>query len=216
MNSLYLSIILISLPLVSAQARQAQGIQNAVPSPSGNQVSNQNKVETRNAGDNTQLQINTQEKESFGTGSGMAAENRNQNAVENMSSVAQQVQQLLLIRTTGGIGEQVRQVAQEQNQAQTQIQQELNKLETQSNFTKKIFGPNYKAINNLNQQMAQNQLRIQKLEQLADQVQNQAEAAQLRETIQALIQQNTALQSQVQAELHVSSLLGWLLKLINQ
>jgi 5-bromo-4-chloroindolyl phosphate hydrolysis protein len=48
-----------------------------------------------------------------------------------------------------------------------------------------LFGPDFKAIKNLNQQMEQNQARIQELQQLANQTQNQADQAQLQEMIQA-------------------------------
>lgn len=183
--------------------QQVQQQVKTSPSPTGNQVRNQNQVQTQN-----------QEQENLEERQGEGLQNRNQNAVQNMSAVAQQVQELLQIRTTGGIGDQVRQIAREQNQAQTQIQDNLNKLESRSGLLKRLFGPEYKAIKNLNQQMEQNRLRIQQLQQLANQVQNQADQTQIQEAIQALNEQNTVLREQIQAEESIGSLLGWLFKLL--
>jgi Cu/Ag efflux pump CusA len=111
------------------------------------------------------------------------------------------------------VGNQVRNIAQQQVQTQTQIQTQLNKLESKSGLMKKLFGPDYKAIKNLKQQMEQNQLRVQQLEQLQTQVVNQADEIQLEEAVQALVEQNTALEEQIQAEEQVGSLFGWLIKL---
>lgn len=140
---------------------------------------------------------------------------RSETAREHMSLVAQKVEELLAARTIkGGLGEQVRQIAQEQKQNLTQTQDGLNKLEARGELVKKLFGPDYKAIKNLNQQIEQNRLRISQLEQLKNQVQNQADKSLLQEAIEAFIAQNTALEEVVQSEENTSSLLGWLFKLL--
>lgn len=201
------------LPAFAATGQQVQQQIKISPSPTGNQIKNQNQVKTQNQGEEQQIQTQTQEQENLEEGQGEGLQNRNQNAVQNMSIVAQKVQELLRIRTTGGIGDQVRQIAREQNQAQTQIQDNLNKLENRSGFLKRLFGPEYKAIKNLNQQMEQNKLRIQQLQPLQNQVTNQADETQLSEAIQALVEQNTSLEKQVQAEEQVGSVFGWLIRL---
>lgn len=201
------------LPAFAVTDQQVQQRIKISPSPTGNQIKNQNQVKTQNQGEEKQIQTQTQEQENLEEGQGEGLQNRNQNAVQNMSIVAQKVQELLRIRTTGGIGDQVRQIAREQNQAQTQIQDNLNKLENRSGFLKRLFGPEYKAIKNLNQQMEQNKLRIQQLQPLQNQVTNQADETQLSEAIQALVEQNTSLEKQVQAEEQVGSVFGWLIRL---
>ena len=108
---------------------------------------------------------------------------------------------------------QIRTIAQEQVQAQTQIQAELNKLESKSGFMKKLFGTDYGAINNLKQQLEQNRLRIKLLTELQNQVTNQADETQLQEAVLALTEQNTSLEEQIEAEESIGSLLGWLVKL---
>lgn len=203
---------------VGAQTGQQiqQQAQQQLPisaSQTGNQVQNRNQVNTQNQGEDSQLQVNTQEQENLGEGQGEGLQNRSQNAVQNMSEVAKQVQQLLQARTTGGIGEQVRQIAQEQNQAQTQIQAEFKKVESRGKLFKLLVGSDYQALKNLQKQTEQNQLRIQRLAQLQNQLTNQGDITMVQETIQALAEQNTTLQDRINLEEQSGSLLGWLFKL---
>lgn len=146
------------------------------------------------------------------TGQGEGLQTRNQNAIENMSEVAKQVQLLLQIRTSDGIGEQVRLIAQEQNQAQEQIQEQVNKLNSKTKLARFLTGTDYGAIKSLMQQFEQNQLRIQQLEELQNQLSNQGDITKVQETIQALIQENTSLQELVAAEEKTFGLFGWLFK----
>lgn len=191
------------------QVQQQTGISL---SPTGNQVKNQNEVNTQNQGGDTQLQVNTQEEENLENGQGEGLQTRNQTAVDNMSEVAKQVQLLLQTRASGGIGEQVRQIARAQNQAQTQIQEQLNKLESKSKLARFLTGTDYGAIKNLLRQLEQNQLRIEQLEQLQNQLSNQGDITMVQETIQALIQENTSLQELIAAEEKTFGLFGWLFK----
>lgn len=155
------------------------------PSPSGNQVKNQNQVSTQNQGEETHLQVATSEMEQL-MDMGMANKN---------------------------LETQVQSVAKEQAQAQTEIQSQVDKLESRSNLSKKLFGPDYKAIKNLNQQMEQNRLRIQTLVEFKNQVTNQSDETQIQEAIQALTDLNTKLQEQVEIEESIGSLFGWFVKL---
>ncbi len=155
------------------------------PTPEGNQVQNQNQVQTQNQGEETRLQVATQHMEQL-----MGMEGGSE-----------------------GVSNQVRVIAQEQVQTQSQIQAQLNKIESRSGLMKRLFGPDYGAIKNLKQQMEQNQLRIQQLTQLQNQLVNEAEETQLQEAIQALIEQNTALEEKIQAEEQAGSIFGWLIKL---
>jgi len=183
------------------------------PSPTGSQVQNQNQVKTQNQNEDSQLKVNTQEQESLGEEQGTGSQNRNQNAVQNMSEVAKQVQQLLQVRTTGGIGEQVRQIAKEQNQAQTKIQEQLKQLDTKGKLARFLTGTDYGVVKNLKTQLEQNLLRIEQLTQLQNQLSNQGDITTVQETIQALTNQNTTLQDKINLEEQSGSLFGWLFKL---
>ena len=186
------------------------GQQNADASQ---QAQVQNQVQTQNQGEEQQVQVQNQERENLGDGQGEGLQNRNQNAVQNMSEVAKQVQQLLQVRTTGGIGEQIRQIAQEQNQAQTQIQEQLNKLESKNRLARFFSGTDYGAVKSLKVQLVQNQARIKQLEQLQNQMSNQEDVTVVQATIRALIQENTSLQERITTEEQTISIFGWLFKL---
>ena len=156
-------------------------------SPSGNQVQNQNQIKIQNQGEMTQLQVATQQMQQL-----MDMEGANQ-ALDN----------------------QIKTIAQEQVQAQTQIQSLINKIESRSNLMKKLFGPDYGAIKSLKQQMEQNRLRIQLLTELQNQMTNQTDESQLESAIQALFDQNTSLENQIQAEEQIGSIFGWLIKMFS-
>jgi len=187
-------------------------------------VENQNRVETENEGEDQELKVTTKEtqqeagetEDDSDPVATKSANPRSQVAREHMSEVAKQVEILLASPDRkGGIGEQVREIAQEQHQAQATISGQLLQLDNRGGIIKTLLGPDYKAIKSMQQLIAQNQLRIQQLEQLKAQVTNTADATQLQETIDALVQQNTSLQSQVKAEQNTKSLFGWLFKLFN-
>jgi len=198
------ALLLIEVPVFAAyDGAGGQGAGSQSPSLAGNQVQNQNQVKTLNQGEDLQLQVNTQEQENLEEGT------------KNMGEVATQVQQLLQLGTTGGIGEQVRTIAQAQNQAQTQIQEQLDKLESKGKLARLLTGTDYSAVKNLKTQLEQNQLRIQQLTQLQNQLINQSDITAVQETIQALVLENTSLQDRISAEEQTRSLFGWLFRLIS-
>lgn len=142
---------------------------------------------------------------------------RSDNARLHMSYVAQKVEELLTTQgAKGGIGEQVRTFAQQQHQIQQQVREQFAEMEQRRGWVKRLFGPNFKAVKSLERLLNQNQLRIAKLEELQNQVTDEALQAKIQETIQALTQQNTALQGMVQTEEKIGSLFGWLLKFFNK
>lgn len=219
-----LSVITLGLvmapSLVFAQGTQQQDrVQDpathasSVPSPTGSQVKNQNQVSTQNMGEESNLMVSTSEQEGTTSGRGTGLANKNAVAVEHMSIVAQKVQELLQVRTTGGVGDQVRIIAQEQNKSQDQIQLQLDKIGVKGSLAKALFGPDYKALESLEQQMEQNQLRIEKLQELKLEFTNTGDQTAVQETIDALIQENTSLQEILSFEGGTKSLFGWLVRL---
>ncbi len=187
------------------------------PQPSGNATQNQNQVKTQNKGEEVQIQVENREQESE-DGLQENQENnivpRSENAREHMSAVAAKVEELLTTDiASGGIGERVRKVAQEQKEAQQQIQSHFQKIESRSGVLKFIVGPDFKALGSMQKVVEENQLRIQELTQLKNQLTNQSEIDKLQEVIQALMDQNTALQDRINLEEKSTSLFGWLFKL---
>ncbi len=217
---LMIALLIVPTVILAQQGQSGQGSQQqdrvqdpaaheeAIVAPEGNQV--QNQVKTQNTGEDSQLNINTQENFQVNEDS----QGRSDIARQNMSNVAQKVEELLESEgVQGGIGQQVKTIAQQQKQAQAEIGDQLKKLESRQGLMKRLFGADQRAIKNLKQQMEQNQQRIQELQELQNQVANQAEETQIQELVQALVEQNTALEEQIQAEEQVGSIFGWLLKL---
>ncbi len=197
-------IITILLPIVGLiffpVFISAQGTQNRVQNPTthisttpsatsqGNLIQNQNQTATQNMGEENQLMVATQ-----------------------------QMQMLMDMQGLDeGLGEQIRTIAREQVTSQTQTQQQLNKLDDRSAFMKKLFGADQNVVEALKGQVEENKLRIQKLEKLQIQIQNEEELTQLQNAVAALVSQNTALENRITAEENTGSLLGWLVRFFNK
>ncbi len=219
------TLLLVATPVFAANdGTGAQGTdsQQETTTPTGNMIQNQNQVKTQSEGEDLKIQTNTQEQETQ-KGSqetqGQEAQKdvspRSETAQEHMSNVATKVEELLTNKTMqGGIGQQVRVIAQEQKTSQQEIQTELGEVDTRNGFLKFIIGPDFKALKNMQKQMEQSQLRVQQLTQLQNQLTNQGDIAQVQQTIQALTAQNTALADRINLEEKSGSLLGWLFKLL--
>jgi len=142
--------------------------------------------------------------------SGQATNSRSQNAYQHISRVAQSVEGLLETNIKGGIGEQVREIAQQQNQSQEQIQQNLKKVESRPGWFKKLFGVDKKAVKNLTGQIAQNQLRLEQLTEIQTQLSNQSDLQTVQLAVETLTDQNTALQQVLEEEEQIKGIFSWL------
>lgn len=173
------------------------------------------------AGTQTKQQI--QQKLQDGSGDGEQVQNKNQeqvkaqdgtaNATQRRSEVANAVQEMLQIADrNGGIGQQVRTIAQAQNQEQEKIEASLEKIQDRNGFAKFFIGPNYGEIKNAEKLMEQNQEKIQKLTELKNMVSLTDQQA-LGEQIKILEQANLQIQNQLNNASNGFSLLGWMFKL---
>lgn len=181
---------------------------------------NQNQTQTQNEGEEVQIQTQSQEEEKESekvgqaTGPTKAAQSgpqRNLTTRERMSDVAKKVDELLQEgqQFQGGIGDKVRKIAREQKKANEEIDQQLGKVEARQGLMRFILGPHHSALDQIEQQQEKNQQRIEQLSQLKEQVDNEAEATQIQETVQAIKQENLALAEQVRQARTGFSLFGW-------
>ena len=137
-----------------------------------------------------------------------------QNAEQRRSQVANAVQAMLQIADrNGGIGQQVREIAQTQTQNQEKLEAGLAKVQSRSKLAKFFFGPNYGEIKNAEKLLTQNQEQIAQLNQLKAQVANEGDAQSLTEQIQVLEQANAEIQNSLDQSQQGFSLLGWAFKL---
>jgi hypothetical protein len=176
--------------------------------PAGNAVANQAKTATQNMGEEQQLQIQTQEEMMLQDGEGEGMEEG------RISRALNKLEQLKDLK--GTLGQELGEIATAQTRAQEKIQDSLTKLQKKSSFAKRLFGPDYQALKGLQSEFEGNQLRIQALQELMIQTENEAEASELQLAIDAFLEQNTSLETQIQEEEAIPSIFGWFARLFNR
>jgi hypothetical protein len=193
----------------------------------GNQ--NQEQTQTSNQGDDDQIQTQNNEQTQNGNGTeGQGVQNQNQeqsqeqnqgqiNAEEHRSTVANFVQNLLNVADKeGGIGEQVRTIAQQQNQSAEVTVQAMEKVQTRSRVKTFLIGSDYKNLGTLRSEMVQTMNRLQHLNTLMESVQNEGDKTELQAQIQTLQQEQAKIEAFVKAEEGKFSLFGWFVKLFSE
>ena len=162
------------------------------------------------------------EQEGQGNGQGNQVQEQNQkqqgqiNAEQHRSAVANFVQSLLQVADReGGIGQQVRVIAQQQNQSASTTIQAMEKVQTRSKIKTFFFGSDYKNLGALRSEMVQTRNRLEQLNRLMENVQNEGDKTELQNQIQTLEQEQIKIESFIKAEEGKFSLFGWLVKLFN-
>ncbi len=218
-----------------------QGVTTQVQTETNNQIQSGNNVNQGDSGNGLQaqeqLQEQTQEQLQDGTGSGNQVQNQNQvnntqsgqdgngiqaqfgseDAQQRRSQVSNAVQEMLQVaERNGGIGEQIRIIAQAQNQNQVRIEESLEKVQNRSGFVKFFVGPNYGEIKNTAKIVEQNREQIQQLNQTMSQITNQADQQVLAEQIQVIEQANLAIENALRESQKGFSLFGWAFRLFSR
>lgn len=132
------------------------------------------------------------------------------------SRVANAVQKLLdAADREGGIGKQVRVIAQNQNKRQERAEAALSEAKKRGGFMKFIIGPNYKQLEKAKAELqAQNQ-ELGQLRGLLDQVSGASDEAAIAEQIAVLEQVKNEVAAEVGREIRGFSLFGWLNKIMS-
>jgi hypothetical protein len=203
--------------------QQAQQTQTNQPQDNGPDASvssnvsgqaNQNQNQVQNQGDDSQLQNQNQEQEQ--------EENENQKggserAKERRSEVANAVQKLLEVSDSDKtIGEQIRVVAQNQNENHEKLENSLQTVQNRNKFLRFLIGINYGEAKNAQTLLEQSRTRIQELEQLKTQITDSAELAKINEQIKTLQDINTEVDNALKESEKRFSLLGWVFKLFTK
>lgn len=193
-----------------APPQQAQNKNTITPAtsitPTGNQVKNQNQIQTQNQGEDQQLSVQNQEEEQL-----------DQNLNNNFQKVSDQVHQLIdTVGAKGGIGPQVKEIAQNQIKNQENIKSNLAQLQLRKYFVKFFIGSDKKTVQNVESQLEQSKLMIQQLEELKLQTTTPSDLQQLQETIDLMTYQNTFLEEKINLENKTRSLFGWLINFFNR
>ena len=192
-----------------------------------NQVQTQNNVQTQNgsttsAGTQAQQQVNIQNMDSTSTqaqfqNKGEINQVGSTTATEKRSEVANAVQEMLQIaERSGGIGQQVKVIAQAQNQNQEKLETSLEKVQSRGDFAKFFIGPKYGDINEAEELLAQNREQIKQLNQVKNQLINQADQDKLMEQVQIIEKANLEIKNTLDGAQKGFSLFGWAFKLFSK
>jgi len=134
------------------------------------------------------------------------------------SVVANFVQGLLNVasRSEGGIGEQVRVIAQEQNQNKEKIADQIEAIEKRNKFKTFLIGTDYKNVGALRSEMVQTRNQLEQLNRLMEQTKNTADKTELQNQITALEEEQIQIETLLKKAEGKFSLFGWLVKLFNK
>jgi hypothetical protein len=186
------------------------------------QIRKQNQIEDQNE---IQNQIQTREQNQNEIGNQIEtdeekSQNKNRDVIateQRRSEVANTVQELLQIADrNGGIGQQVRIIAQNQVQNQEELEKSLQQIQNRSKFVKFFVGPNYNEINKAKKILEQNREQINQLNQIKNQINDQNDIQNLNQQIQVLEQINLEIENFLETSQKGFSLFGWLSKILSK
>lgn len=152
--------------------------------------------------------INRKDKENKGDTSNSITKGRSQ--------VASAVQAMLQIADRdSGVGQQIRIIAQNQNQNQVKLEKNIENIKKRGGITKFFIGANYKEIKDARKTLEQNKNQIEQLNQIRTQLINGGDQEQLSEQIKLLEQSNQEIEALIEEAQGGFSLFGWLNKIVS-
>lgn len=132
---------------------------------------------------------------------------------QRRSQVANAVQQMLQVADrVGGIGEQVRVIAQSQQQNHDEVEAKLERIRERSGFTKFFIGPKYDEIEKAKELLKQDKDKIKSLEDLKSVLTNEEDKAKIAEQVEVIKKAMTEVENIIGEEQKGFSLFGWLAK----
>ena len=175
-------------------------------SPTGSQVKNTNEVKTQNQGEDQKLNVQTQESEQLTS-----------TVDDDLTKVSDQVKELVdTVGVKTGIGQQVKEIAQNQEKIQEKIKSSYYELKNRGQLVRLFVGSDKKIVQALEEMTEENKQIIQQLEALKNKTRNQADLKQLQETIDLMLYQNNSLGEKISTEKQVNGLFGWFVNLFNK
>ncbi len=212
-------LVLLLAALFSAPAAYAQGLNTDVQvtvtaTSTGSTVSNERRNENGQASSSNNARATSSVKSNNGKASTTATVSGNLTAEAHRSAVATFVQSL---RTTadrdGGIGMEVRAVAQSQSDAASTTADAMTKIENRSKVVSFFLGTDWKSVGAIRSAIAQNNADVRSLEKAAALATDPSVRAELESEIETLQGTRVALEGFVTSHEEKFSLLGWFTKL---
>lgn len=175
------------------------------------------KLEEEQTEDLNQVQNDGQDKSLKAREKEEAQDPDNVMSEQRRSEVANAVQLMLQVADReGGIGEQVRLIAQNQNKNQEEIENNLEQVENRGGVAKFLIGPNYGQINKAEKLLEQNRENISQLNEIKTQLTNEADAQIIANQIEVLEQANVQIENSLKNAEKGFSLFGWMFKLLSK
>ncbi len=219
-----LTLALSLAPLASARAIEADAKLNAEVKVRGNSAattsvnatSSIKKSDDRGSATSSARQEKGEKdrEQDRGNATSTAANAKGQvNAEAHRSTVAAFVKSLLAVADReGGIGKEVREVAQSQQDSASTTATAIAKVESKGKLSTFFFGTDYKSLGDLRNELVTTQNNIDKLEKLADQAWYTGNKAELEAQIKALEESKAEITAFIEAREDTFSLLGWAVK----
>jgi hypothetical protein len=145
-----------------------------------------------------------------------ASQFKSEAANEHRSAVANFVQNLLDVadrQALGGIGEQVREIARQQNASEDKVTPLIEKVENRNKVRKFLFGTDFKATKEIKKEMFAARQRLNELEKAKDEIVDPEEKVNLEEQIKNFQENVNNVLNEVEAEEGKFSLFGWVKKM---
>lgn len=140
-----------------------------------------------------------------------------QTAATHRSVVSAFVQSLVSVADReGGIGAQVRVIAQQQSASGTEVSEEIAAVESRSRIKTFLIGSDYKNLGALRSEMVKTRNRIDQLQRLVERTTTEEDKTILQNQINALKQEQTNINNFITQNENKFSLFGWVVKLFNK
>lgn len=175
---------------------------------------NVSRIESKSEDSNVSLNQNQNKFQAKqGEEMGKSPEEKNQRSLERRSQVAKAIMEMERIGDSNqGIGEQVRIIAQSQNEGQDRVETSLQTVQNRNRVVRFLLGPDYKKIKDIEAELGIQQTRIQEMIKLANQLDNEGEAQAMMEQIALLQDIEDQVRQELENEQTGLSLFGWLFK----
>jgi len=139
------------------------------------------------------------------------------NGEEHRSAVATFVQSLLAVADReGGIGQEVRVIAQQQNDAKDRTGDLINAVEARNKVKTFFIGTSYKNLGELRSQMVKTKNQIEQLKKLSEKAENDQDKIELQAQISTLEEQQAKIDNFIVGNESKFSLFGWAVKLFRK
>lgn len=198
-------------------AGQVSDMQASQGSQNGNAVQDQEQNKVMNQGEDVQIQTNEQNRTKTEEVKKVEKVKGKVDAESHRSVVAEFIQSLTAVADrNGGIGQEVRVVAQQQNEIRDRASDIIYAVQNRSKIKTFLIGTSYKNLGELRSQMAQTRNQIEQLKRLMENVQNEADKTELQNQIQRLEEEQTDINNFIVENESKFSLFGWAVKLFRK